>query len=130
LDHRVGHDSADALDVERAAGGEKFQPSGRLRRAGDVFAAPGDKLRIAPDPAAADRTFAVHVLEKIERLRVARPFRFHHLDDGRNDFAGLFDHNRVADADVFAFDFIFVVQRRARYRAAAYQYRFEHGNWR
>ncbi len=41
----VRHDSAHALDVQRAARGEKLHPPRRLRRAMEVFAAPGDKFR-------------------------------------------------------------------------------------
>ena len=48
-----------------------------------------------------------------------------HADDRRNDFARLFDHDGVADANVFSFDFLFVVQRRARHAAAADSHRFE-----
>ncbi len=61
----------------------------------------------------------MNVFEKIERLRASRPFRFHNFDNGRNDFASLLDHDRIADANVFAFDFILVVQCRAANRASA-----------
>ncbi len=68
----------------------------------------------------------MNVFEEIERLRASRPFRFHDLDHRRNHFAGFFDHDRIADPDVFAFDFIFVVQGRAGDRAAAHDDGLEH----
>ena len=64
----------------------------------------------------------MNVFGKIERLGVTRAFRFHHLDNCGNHFAGFFNHHRVADSDVFAFDFVLVVQCRARNCAAAHQH--------
>jgi len=55
-------------------GREKFYTACRLRGTMEIFAAPGHKLRIAPDVSAADGAFAVNVFEEIKRLRVPRPF--------------------------------------------------------
>src|SRR5215831_11837744 len=45
-----------------------------------------------------------------------------------NGFAspGLFDYHGIADPDVFAFDFILVMQRCAPNRASAYEHRLQH----
>ena len=65
------------------------------------------------------------MFEKIKRLRAARPLRFHHFDHRRNHFAGLFDHDGVANPNVFAFDFVFVVKRCAADAASADHNRLE-----
>ena len=87
-------------------------------------------MRIAPHRAATDGAFAVNVFEEIERLGAAGPLRFHHLDHRWDHFTGFLDHNCVADANVFAFDFIFIVQGRTRNPAAAHRYRLERRYWR
>src|SRR6266511_3437832 len=94
----VRHDPADAFDVECTARSKKFDASRRLCRALKNFAAPGNELRVAANRTATDRTLAVNVFDKIERLRIARPFSFHPLDNSRDDFASLFNHYGVADA--------------------------------
>ena len=66
------------------------------------------------------------VLEKTERLGIARPFRLNNLDHCRNHFTGFFDHDGIADANIFALDLVFVVQRRARNCAAANENWLEH----
>ena len=114
FDQLVGHDSADAFNIECAAGREEFHAPRRLGRALKIFASPGDELRIAPDRAAADRTFAVNMLRKNRTASRSR---------GRFDFttsttAGItspaFSITTVSPMpDVFALDLIFVVQRRA-----------------
>src|SRR5262245_40251840 len=72
----------------------------------------------------------MNVFGKIEWLRVARTFGFHNVNHRGNDFTGFLDHNRVADPDVFAFDFVFVVQGRAGDGAATYQHWLERSHWR
>ena len=130
LNQFVGDDSADTFNIECAARGEKFQSAGGLGRTTNVLAPPGYEFGIAANFSAANWTFPVNVFEKIERLGVARPFRPYNFDDGRNDFAGFFDHDGVADANVLALDLVFVVQGRARNGAATDKRRFEHGHWR
>src|SRR5262245_20453599 len=102
----------------------------RLCRTIEIFTAPCDEFRIAPDRAAAYGTFSVSVFGKIKRLRIALPLRFHNFNDRGNHFPRFFNYDRVPDADVFALNFIFVVQGRTRYGAAAYQNRLERGDWR
>ena len=53
---------------------------------------------------------------------------FFHLHNRRNDLAGLFDQNHVADADVLALDFLLVVQSRPGDGAARNKNRFQLGN--
>ena len=72
----------------------------------------------------------MNMFGKIERLGIARPFRFYDFNNSRDDFARLFDYHRVANADVFAFDFVFVVQCRAPNSASAYEHRLQHRHWR
>src|SRR4029077_3672494 len=128
LNKFVRDNSADAFDVERAARAEEFHAPRRLCRAIQIFAAPRDKFRVAPDGTAPRGTFPVNVFGEIERLRVSWPLRFHNFTHGGNDFARLFDHHGVADANVFAFDFVFVVQGRTGDGASAHQHRFKHSN--
>ncbi len=70
--------------------------------------------------------FPSNVFCEIERLRVSWPLRFYNFNDRGNDFARLFDHDRVADANVFAFDFVLVVQSGAGDGASAHQHRLQH----
>ena len=93
-----------------------------------VFATPCYELRITPDGTAAHRAFAVNVLGKVEGFRAAWPFRFHHLHNRWNYFAGFLDDHGVANSDVLAFDFVLVVQCGAADGASAYKHRFEHSN--
>ena len=67
---------------------------------------------------------------KAEGDFLARPPGQHHVHDGRNDFAGLLDLDRVADADVLLADVVFVVKRGAADGAAGQEDRFEFGDGR
>src|SRR5439155_25917237 len=84
-----------------------------------------DEFRVAPDGTAAYGTFAVNVSGEIERSRIARPLGFHNFNDSGNHFACFFDHDGVTNPDVFAFDFVLVVQRRTRNGAPANQDRLQ-----
>ena len=79
LDQLVRDDAAEAFDIERIALGEILQAARFLRGAEQVFATPDRELRVAPDGAAARRTFAAEMREEVERRRVragsARPAR-------------------------------------------------------
>ena len=90
----------------------------QLRGAGDVFTTPRNEFRVARNRSAAGGAFAVDMLEEIELFGVARPFLLHDSDNGGDDFAGLLDDDRVADADVLALDFLLVVERGAGDRRA------------
>src|SRR5205823_13832383 len=117
------------FDIKGAACRKKFHSPGRLGWALNIFAAPGDELWIASHGAATDRAFAVNVSEEIERLCVAQ-LRFHHRDHCWDYFTGLLDHNCVADPDVFALDFVLVVQCCAANSTSANEHRLEHSDWR
>ena len=119
FDKFIGHDSTHAFDIEGAAGGKEFQTPRVVCAGQHVLTAPGDELGVARDRSAADGTFAVDVFDKIERLGVLWAFLFYDADDCGNYFAGLLDDHGVADADVLAFDFFFVVQCGARDGTAA-----------
>ena len=110
----------------KRARGEEFHAPRCLCRTIKIFAAPCDKFRVPPDGTAANGTFPANVFCEIERLRVSRPLRFHNFNDRGNDFSRLFDHDRVTDANVFAFDFVLVVQSGAGDGASAYQHRFQY----
>src|SRR5438876_1383829 len=90
-----------------------------------VFTTPGHEFRVASDRTATDGTFTMNVFGEIERFCVTRPLRFYYLDNGRNHFASFLDHHSVADPNVFAFNFILVVQCCARDCAAAHEHRLE-----
>ena len=103
-----------------------FDGAFELRGTGDVFAAPRDKFRIAIDWAAACGTFVRH----LEMFFLAGAFGGDGFDDFGNDHPGFADDDGVADADVFAFDFFFVVQRGAGDGRALDKNRFEFGDGR
>ncbi len=67
--------------------------------------------------------------ESGRRLPFPPPLGQHHIHDGGNDFAGLLDLHRVADADVLLADVVFVVQRGAADGAAGQEdrFKFRHG---
>src|SRR6266699_5821814 len=103
-----------------------LDPSFQLRRTLTVDTAPLDLAFVLHPFAAADRTRARHA--EFFFLSGAR-FGFD-CDNRRNHFARFFDYDRVTDANIFTFDFIFVVQRRATDRASADEYRLEYGDGR
>ena len=120
LDHRL----AEVLDVHCAARGEVFQPPLELRGARTVDTPQGDLPFIAHDRPAARRAGGGHGKNA---FRAGAPLLadFH---DGGDDFARFFHHHEVADADVFAGDFLLVVQSRTRNGAAAHEYRLQLGH--
>ena len=69
------------------------------------------------------------MLEQVEFLCAGRTFGFYHLENFRDHHAGLADDHGVADADVFAADFVLVVQRGAGNRRALHEngLKFGHG---
>src|SRR5437879_10132318 len=91
----------------------------------EILTAPCDEFRIAPNRTAAHRTFPVNVFGEIERFRVAWPLGFYNFHNGGNHFASFFDHDGVTDPDVFAFDFVLVVQGGACYGTSAHQDRLQ-----
>ena len=66
--------------------------------------------------------------QKVERCRVARPLGLNHFDHRGNYVTGFFNDDRIPDPDVFPFNLIFIMQRRARNRAPAHQNRFENSD--
>src|SRR5204862_276192 len=99
-----------------------------LRGARGIFADPPGVIGIAPHGSTAGRAFPADMREKIEGLRGGGTFLRDHANDRGNDFARLLDDDGVADAYVFAADFIFIVQSRPRNRAAAEEDGLEFGD--
>src|SRR5438105_2749331 len=137
FDELLGHNPAEGLDVERPALREVLDAARELRRAArHILAAPGDLLGLAigdllpGNRPATGGAFAPDVSDEIERLGDLGPFRFHDLDDLGDYHAGLADHDDVADTDVFASDFIFIVEGGARDGGALHEDRFKLGNGR
>lgn len=85
--------------------GNFFTDDGRAVRIGT---APGRFPIAADDGAAAGRTSRRH---GEDFFRAVAQFR-QRADDFGDDFASLLDDDGIADADVFFFDVIFIVQRR------------------
>ena len=110
VDQLVDHRRAESFDVHRAAVGKEAKPFLELGRTGRVDAADVHAAFVALDRTAANRT----PLRERELLLFAGPFLQNDADDVGNDLARLFDHHRVADANVFAADFVGVVQADAR----------------
>ena len=110
FDELVNEGFAEAFDVHGGASGEVADGAFDLGGAGDVFAAPGDEFGVAVDGAAAGGADAADVGEEVEGGGVGRPEGGNDVDDGGNDLSGFFDDDGVADADVFAADFFFVVE--------------------
>ena len=73
----------------------------------------------------ARRALAADVFEEIKFLRAGRSLGFHHLENFRDDHARLAHNHGVADANVFAADFVLVMQSGARNRGALHEDRFE-----
>ncbi len=102
---------AEPFNVHGPTRHEMLDAAADLGRAVQVFAAPGRRLRIADDFAAARRAFPARMGKQIERHGLFRPLFRNHFDHRRNHFARLFDDHRVPDSDVLALHFVFVVQR-------------------
>ena len=114
--HELRHDLlAEAADVHRAAMREMFDAPFHLLRTVGIGAADGDLTLVLHDIRAAHRTMCRHR----DALLTAGALFLVHADDGRNDLAGLFDGDEVADPDVLALDLLEVVQRGVAHGAAA-----------
>src|SRR6185437_6894144 len=118
---------AEPLYVHGVARGEMFQTLDRLSRADEAAGAAahdiGDALLI--DFADRRRTTDRANLWKDVWLGPGRPFVEHRSQHLRNHVAGPLDNDRVADADVFAGDLVFVVQRRVLHHDPADRHRLE-----
>ena len=57
--------------------------------------------------------FRTHI-RKNKRYGIGRPFIEFHFNHLRNHVAGALNHHRIADAKIFTFDFVFVVQSGVR----------------
>ncbi len=111
FDEFVGDDAADAFDIEGAAGGLKNSRR-RVACAGHCRFSQRQAtlLGIAPDGAVADGAFAAGERDEVKGGGVLRAVWRGQRRRRRYDFAGFLDGDGVADADVFAADFVFVVR--------------------
>lgn len=66
-------------------------------------------------------------VRKFEFDRIRRTFFFDDLNNLRDYVTGALDYNRIANADVFAPDFVFIMQRGVGNDDAADIYRFQIG---
>ena len=66
-------------------------------------------------------------MRKFEFNRIRRTFFFDNLNNLRDYVTGALDYNRIANADVFAPDFVFIMQRGVRNDDTADIYRFQVG---
>src|SRR5690606_36460171 len=103
------------LDIKGIARDEMLQPLHCLRAADKAAGAAPHRILLARRlvyllrcMAAADRA----VIGKDVRLAVFRALFRDDGDDLRDDIAGALDDHGIADADIFANDFIFIMQRR------------------
>ncbi len=117
LDEFFGDDAAEGFEVEGFALGEVFEAAGLLGgAAGDILAAPRDFLGIAAgdgffgDGTAAGGAFSVEVGDEVEGGGVRGAFGEDDLEDFGDDHAGFTDDDGIADADIFAADFVFVME--------------------
>src|SRR5260370_41360236 len=104
--------------------GEMLQTPLHLFRALYVRASHINLARLASHRLAATRTSRRH----LKRLLLAGSAFLQYLNNRWNDFTRLFDHNDVPLTNVFAPDFVSVVERRPINRRPAHKYRIKIGH--
>src|SRR6266550_4468353 len=109
LDQLLDQFLAQAFDIHGAARAKKFQTLFELRWTGDTNATIGGFAFFAEYFRAANGTVVRHD----ELSFSAGAFLFEHLHNVRDNIAGALDDDGVADADIFAFDLVHVMQRSA-----------------
>ncbi len=112
-----------AIDIHRPLADEVLEQLQELGWARGIGAAMHGFSRRFHHRAAAHRAVAGH-LEHPLLTGASGHHRAHHLGD---HIAGPLHHHPVADADVFAPDVLFVVQRCLPHRGAAHHHRLQHG---
>ena len=115
---------AQAVDIHGIAGDEVGDFFTDDRRAIRVSAAPGRFPVAADDGTAAGRAGRGHGKDFFRAVPLFRE----RADDFRNNFTGFLDDDGIADADIFFFDVIFVMQRRPLDRRPSQVDRFEVGS--
>jgi hypothetical protein len=128
LDEFLRDDAPEAFEVEGGALGEVFESAGALGGTVEVGAEPDGEVGVAMHGAPTSGAASPDFGEKIEGDRLRRALFQEHLHDGGDDFPCFFDEHRVPDADVFAADFVFVVEGGAGDGAAAQVDGFEFGD--
>lgn len=116
---------AQAFNIKGFTGDKVNQPFNRLGRAGESSGAAADGfVFFANRVGAAFRADA----GKYKFLRIGGAFVCQNLNNLRYDVTCPLDDHRIADADVFAFDFVFIVQGGMGNDNAADVNRFKVGN--
>jgi len=126
IDKQFNDGFTEAVNVHAIARGKVCEPAFEHGGVVQVVNAPGD---FAFDFDRMDPQFFAGSLH-VEGLFDSGALLCNDADDGRNDFAGLFDDYAVADADVFAFDLVFVVERGALNNRSGELHRFKFGDGR
>ena len=102
-----------------------LQPAAHLRRTIRIGAAPHHIVfRRLARCSTAFRTF----LFQFKWLGFIRPLGQHYFDHGWDYLAGFLNDHRVAHANIFARDLLFVVQRRTAHGTPSNQHRFQFGH--
>ena len=117
-----------AFDIERGSGAEMIEPLRRLRRALRIDATPSDKLFVLANLFSACGALVAGSCTHVERFSVCGTFFDIYCHHCGNNFAGFFNANGVADSDIFAFDFFFVVEGSPADGGAADEDGFQLGN--
>ena len=115
--HRAGDDffliesfddfAAESFNVKSITGNKMLQPLNGLSGAGQAAGAAADGFVFLTDGVGA--AFGAD-MRKNKFRRAGRSLFREHADHLRNNVARPLNDNRVAEADVFSFDFVFVVQ--------------------
>ena len=124
----VGNNVAEAFDIECGSGAEMIEPLRRLGRALRIDATPSDKLFVLTNLFSACRALVAGRRAHVERFGVRGTFFDIDCHDRGNNFAGFFDADGVADSDISASDFFFVVEGRPADGRAADEDGFQFGH--
>ena len=105
-----------------------IEPLRRLRRALRIDATPSDKLFVLTNLFSACRALVAGRCAHVERFGVCGTFFDIDCHDRGNNFAGFFHADGVADSDIFASDFFFVMEGSPADGGAADEDGFQLGN--
>lgn len=124
----IGNNVAEAFDIECGSGAEMIEPLRRLRRALRIDATPRDKLFVLANLFSTCRALVAGRCAHVERFGVCGTLFDVDCHDRGNNVAGFFDADGVADSDIFASDFLFVVEGSPADGGAADEDGFQLGN--
>lgn len=116
--------AAEAFNVKSFARNKMLEALNSLCGAGEAAGTSSDGLVFFAD--GMGTAFRAKV-RKFEFNRIRRTFFFDNLNNLRDYVTGALDYNRIANANVFAPDFVFIMQRGVRNDDTADIYRFQVG---